>query len=594
GGDPLAARLETHASGYRLRVEPGELDGEAFEAEVAAAERLGPADPGSAVTALRRALARWRGDVDAGGSESAAAGGAITRLEELRLGASETLAELNLQLGRPRDVAADLEPLAREHPFRERFHALLMIALYRSGRQADALVAYRTARGALVDELGVEPGPELRALELAVLRQDPGLMGSPGSAATAALDDQPGPARSAAAAAALHGTPPIDTPFIGRQAELAAVVELLDVERLVTISGVGGAGKTRFAIQAATQALGRFPSGAWFVDLTPVPDGERLPLAVAASLGIAEQAGRGIGETIVDSLRDARRLLILDNCEHVVDPCARFVEALLDGAPDLVILATSREPLRLSSEVLWRLAPLDVPAVTAGPNARGDVDVLASDAVRLLLDRAGRVRPGRAWTDSDLAAMDQICHRLDGLPLAIEMAAARLRVLEPQDVLDRLDDRFRLLTDGGRTAIPRHRSRPPCRRPRSKWSAAARTSMRSRQPSAWQIARSPSPPWGPTAGAASACSIRFASTAASNSGQAGRSRRSPSATWPTGPQLPRQPSSSATRTGTSRPTPSSARSASCAWRWTGRMRSIPEWSWPWRADWAGSGSTTPT
>jgi len=456
GGETLVARLETHPTGYRLRVEPGELDAETFESEVAGAERLAPTDPVVATDTLRRALARWRGPVDAGGTESAAGAGAIARLEELRLGASETLAELNLRLGRAREVAADLESLARQHPFRERFHALLMIALYRSGRQAEALAAYRTARDVLVDELGVEPGPELRALELAVLRQDPGLMGVGTDRRTpAAREAEPGPAVPAASAASIHGGPSIDTSFVGREGELASVVGLLDTERLITISGVGGAGKTRFAIQAAAQALERFPGGAWFVDVTPVPDGERLGLAVAACLGIAEQAGRRIPETIVEGLGEARRLLILDNCEHVVEACARVAAELLAGSPALSIIATSREPLRLSSEILWRLAPLDEPVPEGAASNALDQ---RSDAVRLLLDRAGRVRPGRAWTDSDLAAMDQICHRLDGLPLAIEMAAARLRVLEPQDVLDRLDDRFRLLTDGGRTAIPRHRT----------------------------------------------------------------------------------------------------------------------------------------
>jgi predicted ATPase/DNA-binding SARP family transcriptional activator len=453
GGEGLITRLETQPSGYRLRIEPQELDSELFEAEVADAERLAPSDPGTAVDDLRRALARWRGTVEAGGTDSSVAAGVITRLEELRLGASETLAELNLRLGRARDVASDLEPLAREHPFRERFHALLMIALYRTGRQAEALVAYRSARDALVGELGVEPGPELRALELAVLRQEPGLMGTV-PRVPAALDAGPVAGSSNAEEASIHAMPSIDTSFVGRQGELTSVVDLLAVERLITITGVGGAGKTRFAIQAAALALERFPGGAWFVDLTPVPDGERMELAVAAGLGIAEQAGRGILETVIEGLGDSRRLLILDNCEHVVEACARFAEALLEGAPALSILATSREPLRLSSEVLWRLAPLDLPAA---PNLDGG-DPATSDAVRLLLDRAGRVRPGRAWTDADLDAMAQICHRLDGLPLAIEMAAARLRVLEPQDVLDRLDDRFRLLTDGGRTAIPRHRT----------------------------------------------------------------------------------------------------------------------------------------
>jgi predicted ATPase/DNA-binding SARP family transcriptional activator len=454
-GAALVTRLETHPAGYLLRVEPGELDADLFGVEVADAERLAAGAPGAATDLLRRALARWRGDIDAGGAESSAAAGAVARLEEQRLAAIEALAELNLQLGRAREVAADLEPLVREHPFRERFHALLMIALYRGGRQADALAAYRSAREALVDELGVEPGPELRALELAVLRQEPGLLGSPRELeGPDAVGADPSAGTTRRELPAIHNAPSITTSFVGRLDEMETVGKLLATERLVTITGVGGAGKTRLAVEVAALARERFPGGASFIDLTPVPDGERLQLAVAGALGIAEAPDKGIVDSIIDGIGDEPRLLILDNCEHVIEPCARLAEALLVGSPALSVLATSREPLRLGSEALWRLAPLGTEAAPALSDGTAPVP----DAVRLLLDRAGRARPDRAWSDADLDAIAQICRRLDGLPLAIEMAAARLRVLEPADVLDRLDDRFRLLTDGGRTAIPRQRT----------------------------------------------------------------------------------------------------------------------------------------
>jgi non-specific serine/threonine protein kinase len=253
---------------------------------------------------------------------------------------------------------------------------------------------------------------------------------------------------------AFHHRPSTETAFIGRADELATVVELLGEQRLVTITGTGGIGKTRFALQAAALALDQFPGGAWFVDLTPVPDEERLRLAVAAGFAVSEVAGRDIIETIVERLGNERRLLVIDNCEHVIEPCARVTEALHRDAPGLSILATSREPLRLASEVLWRLAPLKA----SEPLQPRTTDSRMPDAVRLFLDRANRVRPGRNWTSAEIEVIAEICRRLEGLPLAIEMAAARLRVLEPQDVLDRLDDRFRLLTDGARTAIPRHRT----------------------------------------------------------------------------------------------------------------------------------------
>ena len=457
-GASLVERVETHPSGYLLRVEPRELDADAFEADVAEAGRQAPGDPETAADLLRTALGRWRGDVISGGTVPARAQGAIARLDQLRLVAWESLAELELRVGRSRDAVADLEPLVRDHPLRERLHALLMIALYRSGRQADALAAYRRARQVLIDELGVEPGPELRALELAVLAQDPGLLGE-AEVANIQTDPGSGSAPVRATTSGIRNAPKAGTSFVGRHDELAAVNELLHDERLVTITGVGGSGKTRFAIEVATQAIEWFPGGAWFVDLTVAQDREQTLLAVATAQGIAEDAGRGLLESVIEGIGDAPRLLVLDNCEHVIEPCARLVEALLTNTPSVSIIATSRESLRLASEVLWRLEPLRTTTIPTSLDSPGrPTQQPVPDAVRLLLDRAARIHPGRTWTERELEVMAEICRRLDGLPLAIEMAAARLRVLEPADVLDRLDDRFRLLTDGGRTAIPRHRT----------------------------------------------------------------------------------------------------------------------------------------
>jgi predicted ATPase/DNA-binding SARP family transcriptional activator len=462
GGPDIAERLETRGSGYRIRVDAGELDADVFAAEVTEARRRQRTNPVAAADLLRHALGLWRGatfeDLDLlPGSD----GGAIARLDDLRLGAIETRAELDLRIGRVADVIADLEPLVAEHPYRERFHALLMVALYRAGRQADALEEYRRARAVLVEELGVEPGPELRALQLAVLRQDRDLMADhPRIAAGGAgeddgrsdgtdFDEEDAPRRTAT----LNNLPVELTPFIGRDHELAGILQLLEAERLVTVTGVGGTGKTRFARQAASLALQSFPGGAYFVDLTPVPDSERVLPTIAAAIGAAEQGGRSLLDTVVSVIGRQRVLLVVDNCEHVIDASARLIDGLLRAAPGLTVLATSREPLRLSNEVLLRLVPMPVSADHA-PRA----EVLATDAVRLFLDRAGRVRSVEGLSDDDVATIGQICRRLDGLPLALEMAAARLRVLSPRDVLERLEDRFGLLTDGGRTAAERHQT----------------------------------------------------------------------------------------------------------------------------------------
>ena len=457
GSEEVADRLETRGSGYRIRVEPDELDSELFAALTAEARRRQRTNPVLASDLLARALGLWRGAV-CGGVELPAGsdGGALARLEDLRLGAIELRAELELRLGREADVIANLTPLAAEYPFRERFQALLMLALYRAGRQTEALATYRQVRRVLDEELGIEPGPELRALELAILRQDRELMADARRGDEVLAADgpgHPGVLAGGGGGVAPHTLPAVLTPFIGRDAELAGILELLSRERLVTVTGAGGTGKTRFALHAAALALGSFPAGAVLVDLTPVPDGDRILPTIAAAVEAAEQGDTSLFDSVVAKIGQSALLMVLDNCEHLIDDCARLVERLLRAAPGLVVLATSREPLRLSNEVLVRLAPL-VSADEGLPRA----ELLGTDAVRLFLDRASRVRRVDDLSDTDVATIAQICRRLDGLPLALEMAAARLRVLTPADVLDRLEDRFGLLAEGGRTAVARHQT----------------------------------------------------------------------------------------------------------------------------------------
>jgi len=445
----LAERLVTDPSGYRLRVEPGELDAELFTAELGEARRADRSGAKAAAELLRRALGRWRGSV-LEGIDSRTPGGeaAAALLEEQRLDAIELLAELELRLGRAAAVAEELDAALRAHPFRERLHALRMLALYRSGRQADALAAYQRARSTLAEELGVEPGPELRALELAILRHDPALLGAgvaPGDAATSpdATSTSDGGSELPAQA----------TPFIGRRAELDAFVARLPGERLVTVVGVGGSGKTRFAIQAAGLASDSFPDGIRMIDLGATTDAERLVLAIAGLYGIGEQPGRDLLDVVGAALGSGRRLLILDTCEHLVGAVADAASKLLDLAPGLTILATSREPLRLAAELVWRLRPLGSDDVESDRES-----LLADDAVRLFMERAERVGGGRAWSDADVRTIRRICQRLDGLPLAIEMAAARSAVLSPSDIDDRLGDRFGLLAGGDRSGVARHRT----------------------------------------------------------------------------------------------------------------------------------------
>jgi non-specific serine/threonine protein kinase len=247
------------------------------------------------------------------------------------------------------------------------------------------------------------------------------------------------------------------TAFIGRKRETAELKRLLAQARLATLSGPGGCGKTRLAIQVATDLLTDLPDGAWLIELAPLTDPALVPHHVAAAIGVREELGRPIADTLAEAIGAKRMLILLDNCEHVVAACATLASALLQGAPDLRVLATSQEPLGVAGEVVWRIPMLGVPDLAAF-GARNRDAIGRYEAVRLFLDRAAAVQPGFVLTEANAVAVANICRRVDGIPLAIELAAARVKVLAPDQILARLEDRFKLLTGGSRTALPKQQT----------------------------------------------------------------------------------------------------------------------------------------
>ncbi|AUA14282.1 Putative HTH-type transcriptional regulator [Streptomyces malaysiensis subsp. malaysiensis] len=488
--------VESVPGGYRLSADPDDIDLHRFERLADEGTRaLADGDPAKAVDLLDAALGLWRGPAL---SDLPDATAPAARAEARRLEARRARLAADLALGRAGQALPALTGLCDAHPLDEPLHALRIRALRDVGRAAEALAAYEEIRTEIAERLGVDPGPELRALHAELLRASgegfpvvrPGSAAagsvSSGSAPSGPVSSGPvssgpvpsGPVSSSPVPSGPVSSGPVPpglaspglvpgragggnlrarlTSFVGREGDLVTLRGDLAGHRLITLLGPGGAGKTRLSQEAAESAASAWPDGVWLAELAPVDDPETVPETVLSAVGgretvILGTAAEGLRAAADPTVRDPRArliehcaprrmLIVLDNCEHLVEAAAHLAESLLAHCPGVTILATSREPLAVPGELVRPVEPLPDPV-----------------ALRLLQDRGAAARPGFR-TEDDPAACAEICRRLDGLPLAIELAAARLRLLTPRQLADRLDDRFRLLTSGSRTALPRQQT----------------------------------------------------------------------------------------------------------------------------------------
>ncbi|WP_030617859.1 AfsR/SARP family transcriptional regulator [Streptomyces sclerotialus] len=470
------AAVVSVTGGYYLAAAPDDVDLHRFERLAGEGERaLADGDPAKAAALLDDALALWRGPALADLPDAVAeAAGA----ERLRLDARRVRLAADLALGRADEALPALTALCRRHPLDEPLHLLRLRALRDTGRTAEALDAYARLAADLADRLGTDPSPALRTLHAELLEAASAPLPTPGPGAHPATPppgSAPGLPSSSSSSSSSFSSSSSSSPqsrrragnlrarltsFVGREAELHTLRADLSAHRLVTLLGPGGAGKTRLSQEGAEAAAagepGAWPDGVWFAELGPVQDPGTVPEAVLTALGARETVVRGGAAEGLRAAADPlafdplaqlaehcagrRMLLVLDNCEHVIDAAALLAERLLAECPGVSVLATSREPLAVPGELVRPVEPLPDPV-----------------ALRLLADRGAAARPGFRIED-DPEACAEICRRLDGLPLAIELAAARLRSLAPRQLADRLDDRFRLLTSGSRTVLPRQQT----------------------------------------------------------------------------------------------------------------------------------------
>lgn len=424
----LASRLRTTPAGYVLEAGPAEVDALRFEQAVEVVRRRDD-DTGTTSDTLRAALAMWRGPAFEGIDQGPAIMAAVARLEELRLTTTEDRVDADLALGRHEQLVAELQGLVETHPTRERLAGQLMLALHRSHRSADALRVYGQLCSSLDETLGVDPGDDLSALARAIRRGDPTLV-------------RPGPA----------GLPLPTTSFVGREVELAEVEDLLGRERLLTLVGPGGSGKSRLALELARVAAPDHPGGVFLVGLGGLAPADSVTRAVAGTIDARERPGEPLLPTIAERFRHGSALLLLDDCDHLATQCAGLGASLLEAVPGLRILATSREPLGVSGEMVYRVQGLGLPASDARP-----AEQLRSDAVRLLAERMAAARPGARLQEDDATDAAAVCSHLDGLPLAIELVAARVRSISLHELAEHVGHHLDLV-GGRRAGHERHRT----------------------------------------------------------------------------------------------------------------------------------------
>jgi predicted ATPase/DNA-binding SARP family transcriptional activator len=440
--------LSNRAPGYVLEVPDDLLDAARFERRLAAGQALLDTDPYAALDHIEAALGEWRGAAFAEFADAEWIQPEAIRLDELRVVATEARIDAELRIGHHERVVGELEALLVDHPLRERFAAQLMLALYRAGRQAEALRSAHEYGGRLREEFGLEPSAALRDLESAILEEREELTWVP--PAVGDHRDHESGARSGSR----RSVPAESTSLVGRERDLELAARLFESARILTLFGPGGVGKTRLVHRLATTVEAEFPDGIRLVELAPLRDPGAVPAAVGDALDVQQRANRSLPDSIVEMLASRHMLLVLDNCEHVLDTTSELVELILRWCPNVRVLATSREPLGIPAEVVWSVPPLPVPADRTDSLA----NLAENPAVRLFVERARAARHDFELDEATAAAVAEICIRLDGVPLALELAAARMRSMSPEQLAERLPERFRVLAGSRRSTDPRHRN----------------------------------------------------------------------------------------------------------------------------------------